>query len=173
MGTHDFARCASTNGLVLSPRCPGHDTRMIRTPSIQKPRGYHSQRKSSAFLSARGSNGPADGKHNNGFALDFRSIDTFLLGVRAIWCCLILYGEVWLFSSTVKRCRWPTNFGYELTSTGSKPFKLLIISDPQLLDMRSYPLRNWIYKFIAMSFTDNFARRSWRMILKHHKPDAV
>lgn len=43
----------------------------------------------------------------------------------------------------------------------------------QLLDMRSYPSKNILYRFAAMSFTDHFARRSWRMILKNHKPDAV
>ena len=43
----------------------------------------------------------------------------------------------------------------------------------QILDLRSYPGHSMISKYIGMWITDNFARKSWRMILKTHRPDAV
>lgn len=93
------------------------DKTMIRTPSIQKPRAYHSHRKSSNLLGRSGGGGARPSPDDSGrtsFTLDFRSVDTFLLGLRVIWCCIILYGEVWTFSNAAKGCRWPSNFGYEV-----------------------------------------------------------
>lgn len=43
----------------------------------------------------------------------------------------------------------------------------------QILDLRSYPGRNVILKYLGIWITDNYARKAWRTVLKRHKPDAV
>lgn len=132
---------------------------MIRTPSRVH---RHDRSRSGAFGSQRG----VSGQHVNG-------LDKLLIGLRLLWCLAILYGELWAFTAAVHSCKWPTDFRYELTRTGSKPFKLLLIADPQILDLRSYPDKNFISKHLWIWFTDNYARKAWRTVVKQHKPDAV
>ncbi|GAA5979805.1 hypothetical protein JCM10908_003052 [Rhodotorula pacifica] len=44
------------------------------------------------------------------------------------------------------------------------PFHVLVVADPQLLDMRSYPGRNPILKWLGVKMTDLYARKSWRAV---------
>ena len=43
----------------------------------------------------------------------------------------------------------------------------------QLLDLRSFPDRSLLRRYASIWTTDNYARKAWRMVLRHHKPDAV
>lgn len=54
---------------------------------------------------------------------------------------------------------------------------MLIVADPQLLDMRSYPGRNWLARWLGVQFTDAYARKAWRFVRrsegKNGKLDSV
>jgi hypothetical protein len=44
-------------------------------------------------------------------------------------------------------------------------FKVLIVTDPQLLDMsKSYPDRNWLLKWLSIEFTNKFMKKSWNFL---------
>jgi ethanolamine phosphate phosphodiesterase len=47
---------------------------------------------------------------------------------------------------------------------GAQPWHVLVVADPQLLDMRSYPGRNWLARWLGVKFTDNYARKAWRFV---------
>lgn len=49
------------------------------------------------------------------------------------------------------------------------PFHVLVVTDPQLLDMRSYPGRNWILRWLAVKMTDLYARKSWRAVTQYSR----
>ena len=59
---------------------------------------------------------------------------------------------------------WTQNSTFK--DVGSKPFHVLVVSDPQLLDKRSYPGRAWILKWLGMNVTDMYAKKSWRFVTK-------
>ncbi|GAA5873544.1 hypothetical protein JCM3774_000046 [Rhodotorula dairenensis] len=44
------------------------------------------------------------------------------------------------------------------------PFHVLVVADPQLLDMRSYPGRNALLKWLGVKMTDLYARKSWKAV---------
>ncbi|GJN88267.1 hypothetical protein Rhopal_001232-T1 [Rhodotorula paludigena] len=44
------------------------------------------------------------------------------------------------------------------------PFHVLVVADPQLLDMRSYPGRNWALRWLGVKITDLYARKSWKAV---------
>ncbi|SCV72346.1 BQ2448_3883 [Microbotryum intermedium] len=60
---------------------------------------------------------------------------------------------------------------------GDKPWHVLVISDPQILDMRSYPGRPWIGRYLGIKFTDAYIRKAWRFVRRtsglHGKIDSV
>lgn len=43
----------------------------------------------------------------------------------------------------------------------------------QILDLRSHPEKNFLSRYFWIWFTDNYARKAWRLVVKQHKPDAV
>ncbi|GAA5910115.1 hypothetical protein JCM6882_006520 [Rhodosporidiobolus microsporus] len=45
------------------------------------------------------------------------------------------------------------------------PFHVLVVADPQLLDMHSYPGRSWILRKLGVWITDLYARKSWRAVV--------
>ncbi|GAA5841600.1 hypothetical protein JCM11251_004228 [Rhodosporidiobolus azoricus] len=45
------------------------------------------------------------------------------------------------------------------------PFHVLVLADPQLLDMHSYPGRSWILRKLGVWITDLYARKSWRAVI--------
>ncbi|KAM0792674.1 hypothetical protein ACM66B_002454 [Microbotryomycetes sp. NB124-2] len=72
--------------------------------------------------------------------------------------------------STSGRVWDPITSGWNLNSTfkdsGAKPFHVLVVSDPQLLDMRSYPGRNKILKWLGIKVTNMYARKSWSFVTR-------
>ncbi|KAK4046867.1 hypothetical protein OIV83_005763 [Microbotryomycetes sp. JL201] len=64
--------------------------------------------------------------------------------------------------------QWTVNSTFK--DAGMKPFHVLIVSDPQLLDMRSYPGRAKILKWLGMKVTDMYARKSWKFVTNSRGP---
>ncbi|BGP22523.1 hypothetical protein JCM10295v2_001408 [Rhodotorula toruloides] len=80
-------------------------------------------------------------------------------------------GRVWdgtLDSSSSRTRGWTTDNRWRAASLShdkrGKPFHVLIVTDPQLLDMRSYPDRNWLLRWLGVKVTDSYARKSWRAV---------
>ncbi|TFY65722.1 hypothetical protein EVG20_g5364 [Dentipellis fragilis] len=111
---------------------------------------------------------------------------TFL---RAAWVLIVLWGEVGIFFYSTADCRWPvpdtTRPGANLTSTsedrspiGRKaplsptPTRILLVSDPQILNEDSYPGRNALLMALSLFKVDCNMRKSWR-VAKTFRPDAV
>ncbi|GAA6054891.1 hypothetical protein JCM3770_004270 [Rhodotorula araucariae] len=44
------------------------------------------------------------------------------------------------------------------------PFHVLVVADPQLLDMRSYPGRPWALRWLGVRITDLYARKAWTAV---------
>jgi hypothetical protein len=69
-------------------------------------------------------------------------------------------GRVWDSSLAAGGGGWRA----DETWVGATPYHVLIVADPQLLDMRSYPGRNWILRWMGVKFTDAYARKSWNFV---------
>lgn len=96
---------------------------------------------------------------------------------------LVIHYEYLTFYSHAQSCQWddsPTfstlggkrlslkdeaggsgGGGYE----GVQPFHSLVLADPQLLDMRSYPGRSWVGRKVGIWLTDSYARKSWYFVI--------
>ncbi|GAA5964234.1 hypothetical protein JCM21900_002876 [Sporobolomyces salmonicolor] len=79
-------------------------------------------------------------------------------------------GRVWDGSLALSETRggWRTDERWrEAARAGRRegqPFHVLVVADPQLLDMRSYPGRNWALRWLGVKVTDMYARKSWRFV---------
>ena len=51
--------------------------------------------------------------------------------------------------------------------TSARGFHVLVVADPQLLDMRAYPDRSALVRWLGMQFTDLYARKSWRSVRRN------
>lgn len=47
---------------------------------------------------------------------------------------------------------------------GVGPLHVLVVADPQLIDMRSYPGRGWVARWAGVRVTDWYARKAWRFV---------
>ncbi|GAA5855931.1 hypothetical protein JCM9279_005552 [Rhodotorula babjevae] len=46
------------------------------------------------------------------------------------------------------------------------PFHVLVVADPQLLDMQSYPGRNWALRWLGVRISDAYARKAWTVVTR-------
>lgn len=53
------------------------------------------------------------------------------------------------------------------------PYKVLVISDPQIIGLGTYPGRSELLTRLSWQITDAYARKSFKAIMKHNHPDAV
>lgn len=94
---------------------------------------------------------------------------------------LVFYNEYLVFYWSVTSCSFDDSpslgtRSWDLTNDtwlegderwkGVKPFHTLVLADPQLLDMRSYPGRNWMLRKLGVWLTDAYARKSWRLVIR-------
>ncbi|KAA1474292.1 Metallo-dependent phosphatase [Dentipellis sp. KUC8613] len=107
-----------------------------------------------------------------------------LIFLRAAWVLIVLWGEIGVFFYSTADCRWPTpdtarpganltSFTEDRSSIGRKaPTRLLLVSDPQILNEDSYPGRNVLLMALSLFKVDYNMRKSWR-VAKTLKPDVV
>lgn len=87
----------------------------------------------------------------------------------------LLKGRVWdpalgLTGGWTADSRWKDAAAAAKGSQGStsvRGFHVLVVADPQLLDMRAYPDRSWIVRWLGVQFTDLYARKSWSSVRKN------
>ncbi|EGF97450.1 uncharacterized protein MELLADRAFT_114338, partial [Melampsora larici-populina 98AG31] len=95
--------------------------------------------------------------------------------LRFIWILTLIYSEWFQFYNQISSCQWPS-----IPSDESQPdiipnqFNLLIIADPQLPSIPySYPTRSYLLQFISIQIINQFIRKSWRLLIRIRKPDAI
>lgn len=82
--------------------------------------------------------------------------------LRTLILLLVLWYELGVFWWSTSSC----HFAPSITTPTEKPFNVLVVADPQLLDMRSYPGRNWLLRWLGVGFTDAYARKAWRFVVR-------
>ncbi|KAH7319251.1 cell division control protein 1 [Rhexocercosporidium sp. MPI-PUGE-AT-0058] len=86
------------------------------------------------------------------------------------WVLALLWGERWVFQSSVESCGWGS---WERWPKEATPHHLILIADPQLIDPHSYPGRPWPLDKFTMMHTDNYMKRSYISLQKMLHPDTV
>jgi ethanolamine phosphate phosphodiesterase len=84
-----------------------------------------------------------------------------------LWFALVLYGELGTFVCSLADCTWPKHSPHTAST------HVLVIADPQILDMQSYPDRPWVLQWISRLMTDLNMRKSWWATRRHLKPDVL
>ncbi|GAA5821282.1 hypothetical protein JCM10212_006270 [Sporobolomyces blumeae] len=72
-------------------------------------------------------------------------------------------------SSTKLDSRWRDAATATGRATSGLPFHVLVATDPQLLDMRSYPGRNRLLKWLGVQVTNLYAKKSWSFVTRYSK----
>ncbi|KAK4702764.1 ethanolamine phosphate phosphodiesterase, partial [Phenoliferia sp. Uapishka_3] len=125
------------------------------TPSIRKPSIPVSRRRRSA----------------NSPLLPF----PIIVLLRSLIVILLLWYELGTFWWSTTSCTWDDSpsfssshhsIGDAESTVGKAPFHALILADPQLLDMRSYPGRNWLARWLGVKVTNAYARKAWRFVVR-------
>ncbi|KAK0454946.1 Metallo-dependent phosphatase-like protein [Armillaria borealis] len=91
--------------------------------------------------------------------------------LRTLWIIIILWFELGTFYYAVARCSWPDVDAVPQAPKDSTKH-VLIVADPQILDLHSYPGRSALLTFLSRLFTDLNLRKSWKAATKKN-PDAV
>ncbi|KAL2063456.1 hypothetical protein VTL71DRAFT_5261 [Oculimacula yallundae] len=86
------------------------------------------------------------------------------------WVLALLWGERWVFQSSVESCGWGS---WERWPKEATPHHLILIADPQLIDPHSYPGRPWPLDKFTMMHTDNYMKRSYISLQNMLHPDTV
>ncbi|KAF3764395.1 hypothetical protein M406DRAFT_291465 [Cryphonectria parasitica EP155] len=126
------------------------------------------------FWSTRGKRGSWDcllqGAHQLRSNLATRRLFSFPHVLVAIWLLVLMWGERWVFHTTVERCAWEN---WEEWPPGATPHHLIFVADPQLIDPHSYPGRPWPISSLTVAITDNYMRRSYTQLQSQLHPDTV
>lgn len=92
--------------------------------------------------------------------------------LRVLVTVCVLWYEYGTFWSHTRSCTWddaPSTLvaGVKTPTTPvGEPFHSLVLGDPQLLDMRSYPGRGWLARWLGVRITEAYARKSWRFAIR-------
>jgi metallophosphoesterase superfamily enzyme len=71
-----------------------------------------------------------------------------------------------VFAFAIRRCSYPA-------LDPRRQHKLLILTDPQLPDYRSYASRSWLLRWLTEKVIENFARKCYDVLLHHEEPDTI
>ncbi|KZT62021.1 hypothetical protein CALCODRAFT_479504 [Calocera cornea HHB12733] len=85
--------------------------------------------------------------------------------LRASWIIIILWGELGKFYASVSWCSWPDRT-FRYVDAQNRPTRIMIVSDPQILDRRSYPGRAGILTRLTQFIVDLNLRKNWKAALR-------
>ncbi|KJA28975.1 hypothetical protein HYPSUDRAFT_128265 [Hypholoma sublateritium FD-334 SS-4] len=91
--------------------------------------------------------------------------------LRIFWVLVISWYEYGTFSSSVRSCTWPGDQA-DHTSIESRPARVLLIADPQIIDRNSYPQRGSLSAYLTRLIVDLNLRKNWHAAVKKD-PDVV
>ncbi|KAG1855740.1 Metallo-dependent phosphatase-like protein [Suillus subalutaceus] len=92
-------------------------------------------------------------------------------GLRAAWIIVVLWYEVYTFDHVLHDCQWPDI--YQADAPNARIARVLVVADPQIVDYRSYPMRNSLMKALGQFIIDLNLRRSWHSTINRVQPHAV
>lgn len=108
--------------------------------------------------------------------------------LAVFWILLLLWGERWVFESSISACRWGTWEQWVRTKfrmkrlmnlltlnkpQGATPHHLIFLADPQIIDPHSYPGRPWPLSTFTYWHTDNYLKRNYIQLQKSLHPDTI
>ncbi|RDW87701.1 hypothetical protein BP5796_03395 [Coleophoma crateriformis] len=105
-----------------------------------------------------------------GFSFSFRKLLSVPYLLVAIWIVVLLWGERWVFESSIAACQWGS---WERWPRGATPHHLVLLADPQLTDPHSYPDRPWPLSTFTIWHTDNYLKRGYIQLQKQLFPDTL
>lgn len=92
-------------------------------------------------------------------------------GLRAAWIIVVLWCEVYTFDHILHDCQWPDI--HQPDAPNTRIARVLVVADPQIVDRRSYPMRNSLMKALGQFIIDLNLRRSWHSTINRVQPHAV
>lgn len=90
--------------------------------------------------------------------------------LAVFWILLLLWGERWVFESSVSSCKWGE---WERWPEEATPHHLIFLADPQIIDPHSYPGRPWPLSTFTYWHTDNYLKRNYIQLQKALHPDTI
>ncbi|KAL5523631.1 hypothetical protein ACEPAG_7804 [Sanghuangporus baumii] len=89
--------------------------------------------------------------------------------LRVVWLFVIAWYELGVFYWSVAKCRWPDQeFIYSdqarKTESIRLPAHVLLVADPQVVDLNSYPDREWLLGLLSQVIIDLNMRKNWSAI---------
>lgn len=100
----------------------------------------------------------------------FKTYLTVINVSRFVWLLIIWTSEVGMFRVVVSHCKWPTQLTHGFSEN---PTHVLLIADPQILDLNSYPNRPLWLKIITQYIVDLNLRKSWNAVISKLNPDLL
>lgn len=87
-----------------------------------------------------------------------------------LWSVLIWWGERGSFRDSIESCHWHQ---WEQWHPDAQPHRLVLLTDPQLVDPHTYPTRPWPLSSLTVHHTDLYLRRAFRLIQSGLYPDTT
>jgi len=107
--------------------------------------------------------------------------------LRVLWLLVIVFYEYGIFLTSALECDWPDNdilsvhhlddhldlphHNWEGDAI-SRPYHVLLVADPQVVDRHSYPSRSTWLSYLTRIIVDLNLRKNWQAAF-HKKPDLV
>ncbi|PCH43965.1 hypothetical protein WOLCODRAFT_104481 [Wolfiporia cocos MD-104 SS10] len=90
--------------------------------------------------------------------------------LRTLWVAVVYHSELGIFRAHVSRCSWPDVTSPLKSDVNSDEWarlaNVLVIADPQIFNMESYPGRSpWLMR-LTQIIVDLNMRKSWRALLR-------
>jgi hypothetical protein len=114
----------------------------------------------------------------------------FIHALRLSWVVCVLWFELGIFDCALSNCHWPTPQSTDDSVRNnphlspicpdprsqpepSRTSNILIVADPQIINSRSYPNRNFILARLTQFIVDLNLRKSWRLVAMKMRPHVV
>ncbi|KAL1682795.1 Metallo-dependent phosphatase-like protein [Schizophyllum commune] len=88
--------------------------------------------------------------------------------LKIVWVFSVFYFELWTFYRHAGSCEWPDS----RQDRADDAEHVLLVADPQVLDMNSYPDRHPALQWLSQVIVDLNLRKNWRAALRS-RPDKV
>ncbi|KAI5450911.1 hypothetical protein NCC49_002651 [Naganishia albida] len=174
----------STGGAFFAHQYPassnGETPNISRSPSVVFPSGIAGA--SSGLLERRRTSGNAEAiragqSERWGAGTGWRSRMTLIWGMRFGWIVMVIWCEVGEFFHSVSGCRFPdsrVSTAHLGRGDGTYPTHVVLLADPQIPHPTlSYPSRSQPLQKITTWFIDLYMRKSWDVLRRLGRIDAV
>ncbi|KAL1735503.1 Metallo-dependent phosphatase-like protein [Schizophyllum commune] len=88
--------------------------------------------------------------------------------LKIVWVFSVFYFELWTFHRHAGSCEWPVPRQDRVDDAEH----VLLVADPQILDMNSYPGRHPALQWLSQVIVDLNLRKNWRAAMRS-RPDKI